>query len=154
MKHFFITLAVIVTAVAAQAADVGVSVSVGQPGFYGRIDIGHFPRPQIIYPRPVVIVPPHGRIAEEPLYLHVPPGHAKKWRKHCHKYNACGRPVYFVKERWYNDVYVPQYRQRSGGYDRGPSRGDGCDRGHGKDRGHGRDGKDRGSGHGKGHDRD
>jgi hypothetical protein len=24
----------------AQAADVGVSVSVGQPGFYGRIDIG------------------------------------------------------------------------------------------------------------------
>jgi uncharacterized protein YcfJ len=29
------------------------------------------------------------------------------------QYNACGRPVYFVDDRWYNDVYVPHYR---GGY--------------------------------------
>jgi len=33
----------------AHAADVGVSISVGQPGFYGQIDIGDFPQPQLIY---------------------------------------------------------------------------------------------------------
>ena len=29
------------------------------------------------------------------------------------QYGACDRPVYFVTDRWYNDVYVPRYR---GGY--------------------------------------
>ena len=37
----------------ASAADVGVSVTVGQPGFYGRIDIGDFPRPRWIIFVPV-----------------------------------------------------------------------------------------------------
>ena len=39
----------------ALAADVGVSISIGQPGFYGQIDIGNVPQPQLVYPRPVVI---------------------------------------------------------------------------------------------------
>ena len=38
-----------VPAVPAAAADVGVSVSVGQPGFYGRIDIGSYPQPRLVY---------------------------------------------------------------------------------------------------------
>jgi hypothetical protein len=138
MKRFLIALAVIMTAAAAQATDVGVSISVGQPGFYGRIDIGDFPPPQVIYRRPVVVLPPHATVVEEPLYLHVPPGHAKNWRKHCHKYDACGRPVYFVKNRWYSDVYVPQYRERHERRDRRPDRGHGADRDRDKDRGHGR----------------
>jgi hypothetical protein len=29
--------------------------------------------------------------------MHVPPGHAKNWSKHCSRYNACAYPVYFVK---------------------------------------------------------
>lgn len=33
----------------ALAADVGISVSIGQPGFYGRLDIGDYPQPQVIY---------------------------------------------------------------------------------------------------------
>jgi len=37
------------------AADVAVSVSVGQPGFYGRIDIGDFPQPQLVYAEPVIV---------------------------------------------------------------------------------------------------
>jgi len=49
------------------------------------------------------------------MYLHVPPGHEKKWRKHCAKYNACGRPVYFVRHDWYNNVYVPRHREQHGG---------------------------------------
>ena len=40
-----------------------------------------------------------------------PPGHEKHWNKHCHEYGACGRPVYFVRDGWYNDVYAPRYRQ-------------------------------------------
>jgi len=30
------------------AGDVGVSISIGQPGFYGQIDIGNVPRPQLV----------------------------------------------------------------------------------------------------------
>jgi len=90
----------------ALAADVGVSVTVGQPGYYGRIDIGNFPQPQLIYAQPVVIERVPVSVVPQPLYLHVPPGHAKNWRKHCGKYNACDQPVYFVSDNWYNNVYV------------------------------------------------
>ncbi|HSD60975.1 MAG TPA: hypothetical protein VLC55_08985 [Burkholderiales bacterium] len=90
------------------------SVTVGQPGFYGRIDVGNFPPPVLVYPEPVVIRPVPVGVVYEPIYLHVPPGHAKHWSKHCRKYNACGRPVYFVQDHWYNEVYVPQYRERHG----------------------------------------
>jgi hypothetical protein len=98
----------------AQAADVNVSVTVGQPGFYGRIDIGAFPPPVLVYPEPVVVQPVPVGVVRTPIYLHVPPGHAKNWRKHCRKYDACGYPVYFVQERWYNEVYVPVYREKHG----------------------------------------
>src|SRR5215468_10945874 len=105
---------VLVTSIATApslAADVGVSVSVGQPGFYGHIDIGNFPQPQVVYPRPVVIKQVPVAVVPQPIYLHVPPGHAKNWRKHCHKYDACQQPVYFVRDDWYNNVYVPRYRE-------------------------------------------
>lgn len=94
----------------ALAADVGVSISIGDPNFYGRLDIGNFPRPVLMYPQPVVIQPAPRGYAPQPLYLRVPPGHAKNWRKHCSRYNACGRPVYFVRDSWYRDVYAPRYR--------------------------------------------
>lgn len=93
-------------AVPAWSADVGVSITIGEPGFYGRIDIGDFPPPVLIYPEPVVIERVH--VARAPLYLHVPPGHAKNWRKHCHRYGACYRPVYFVKSA----EYEPGYKRR------------------------------------------
>lgn len=126
------------------AADVGVSVSVNQPGLYGRVDIGSFPAPQLIYPQPVLIQPAPVAVVQQPLYLHVPPGHARKWRKYCGRYDACGRPVLFVQDRWYNDVYVPGYRARHGDHDRG-------DRyeGHGD---HDRGGRHEGHGHGHGRD--
>ena len=46
MKRLLSALPVMmaVVAVPAIAADVGVSVQVGEPGFYGRIDIGRSPR--------------------------------------------------------------------------------------------------------------
>lgn len=111
----------------AAAADVGVSVSIGDPNFYGHIDIGNY-RPDVIYPEPVIIerVP----VRRAPLYLRVPPGHEKHWEKNCHKYDACGRPVYFVRDNWYRDVYAPSYR-REHGHDRDHRDKDG-DHGHGK----------------------
>ncbi|HEU4622957.1 MAG TPA: hypothetical protein VFS42_12110 [Burkholderiaceae bacterium] len=121
------------------ATDVGVSVSVGQPGFYGRIDIGNYPQPALIYPQPIVVQPAPVAVARPPLYLHVPPGHAKKWSKHCHRYNACGQPVYFVREEWYQNVYVPQYARSHGGGDHDHDHGHGHGRGHGHGKGKHRD---------------
>jgi hypothetical protein len=48
-----------------------------------------------------------------PLYLRVPPGHAKNWSRHCGAYNACNERVYFVKDKWYRNEYAPRYRERS-----------------------------------------
>ena len=95
---------------AAHAGDVGVSISVDQPGIYGRIDIGTLPPPLLVYPEPVVIEPAPVGVVLQPIYLHVPPGHAKHWGKHCRKYNACGQPVYFVRDDWYDNVYAPHLR--------------------------------------------
>lgn len=102
-------------------AQLGVSVSVGQPGFYGRIDIGGYPAPQVIYPQPVIIQQPVVGYGP-PVYMHVPPGHAKHWAKHCARYGACAQPVYFVQDRWYEDVYVPRYAQGKG-KGKGPKHG-------------------------------
>ncbi|MCX7660611.1 hypothetical protein [Caldimonas sp.] len=82
---------------AASSTSVGVSVSIHEPGFYGRVDIGHGPPPAVIYPQPVLIAPPAVVVPQRPIYLRVPPGHAKHWHKHCHEYKACSTPVYFVK---------------------------------------------------------
>ena len=112
MKHFLIAAALTAAIAPALAADVGVSVSIGQPGFYGRIDIGDYPRPQMIYRNPIVIERIQGD--RPPIYLHVPPGHAKNWRKHCRAYDACGERVFFVQNNWYNREYVPRYQQRHG----------------------------------------
>jgi hypothetical protein len=94
----------------ASAADIELRVILSgevAPGVYGRVDIGTAPPPPLLYAKPVIIVrqpgPPPG-----PIYLHVPPGHAKHWSKHCHQYNACGRPVYFVKSQEYAPGYKPK----------------------------------------------
>ena len=121
----------------AQAADVAVSVSIGEPGFYGRLDIGGFPQPRLIYAQPVIVTPaPPGR---PPIYLRVPPGHAKHWSKHCHAYDACGERVYFVKDDWYTREYAPRYAtQRPPSHDDGNGERGGKPPGHGKGQGKGR----------------
>ena len=77
------------------------------PGVYGRVDVRSRP-PPLVYPQPIIIVEQPRRA--QPIYLHVPPGHARDWRKHCHKYDACGVPVYFVKSA----EYEPDYRRGKG----------------------------------------
>lgn len=99
------------TTLPARAADVDLSVSVGQPGFYGRIDVGDYPRPQLLYSQPRVIE--RGSSGRPPVYMHVPPSHARNWRRHCGAYNACDERVYFVRDGWYNNQYVPRYQERN-----------------------------------------
>jgi len=130
---------------AAQASDIGVSVSVGQPGFYGRIDLGSAgPAPRLIYNEPVWVQGRpqrhHERQRIEPWYLYVPPGHARHWARHCGYYGACGRPVYFVQEGWYREAYGPRrgddegWRSSRQGRDHDPHHDRGRHRGHGDDR--------------------
>lgn len=146
-------LAIGIAASSAFAADVGVSIHVGDPSYYGRIDIGNVPQPpRIIYAQPVYIQrPPAGD--DRPIYLRVPRGYEKHWEKHCHAYDACNRPVYFVREDWYRQHYLAGRRgtdghdwgrdhDRRGEFDR--RRGDD----HRGDRHRGR-GEDRGHGHGR-----
>ncbi len=102
------------SALAATDTNFGLSISVGQPGFYGRIDINDYPQPQLVYAKPIVVE----RVAvnRPPIYLYVPPGHAKNWRKHCARYHACGERVLFVQDRWYTNEYVPRYQARHRDY--------------------------------------
>ncbi|MFC7515493.1 hypothetical protein ACFQUU_10795 [Herbaspirillum sp. GCM10030257] len=133
-KLFAVSGAILVLGLSsAHASDVNVGVTVAgeiSPGVYGRVNIGNTP-PPVVYQQPVVIVRQPRPVA--PIYMNVPPGHAKKWSKHCHKYNACAQPVYFVKSAEY------------GGHDRGRGGRSGRDDGHG--RGH----HDDHHGHGHGH---
>lgn len=95
--------------VSAQAADVGVSIGISQPGVYGRIDIGRFPQPAVVVAQPVLVVP--ARHAPPPVYLWVPPGHRQHWARHCHEYRACGAPVYFVSDDWYRHHVMVERRE-------------------------------------------
>ena len=106
MKRFVLLAIVAASTVSALAADVRVSVAVGQPTYYGRIDVGSVPPPQVIYVQPVVIEPLPAGGVRQPIHLRVPAKHAKNWRKHCRQYDACGQPVYFVSEEWYGDAYA------------------------------------------------
>lgn len=160
MKTFVLAASLLLAAASAATANAAVTVSIGQPGFYGRIDVGNYPAPELIYAQPVIVERPQYYSAR-PIYLRVPPGHAKNWSKHCRRYNACNQEVYFVQDSWYNNQYAPRYRQQHArppmhrpqpqhgrpGPDRHDDRHDDRPRkGHGHDRGHGN-----GNGHGNGH---
>lgn len=95
----------------------GVSVSAGEPGFYGQIDIGGYPSPPVIYPQPVVVAPAPEYAQAPPVYLHVRPGYEKHWKEHCGEYHACGRPVYFVRDDWYNKEYVHHHHDHDHDHD-------------------------------------
>lgn len=81
------------------AAAGSISVEIAQPGVYGRIVVGDA-RPAVVYREPIIIREERYARVRRPIYLHVPPGHQRNWSRHCHRYSACGQPVYFVQESW------------------------------------------------------
>lgn len=135
MKTSLILAASLLAVSAGASAQVGVSIHVGEPGFYGRIDIGQVGPPPVVYQQPIIVQRPAHYVEAPPLYLRVPPGHQKHWEKHCREYNACGQRVLFVREDWYVNEYAPRYRQE-------------------REAEHGRNHEEHGKGHGRGHDRD
>lgn len=145
-------LAASLSPVAAQAQTymnitMGVPVA---PGVYGQISIGNNPMPPIINTAPLVVGPVvQGAL---PMYLYVSDVEYRNWGRHCRRYQACGRPVYFVRvderNRWWDGHPPGHDRDR---YDRpGERRGwdhDGPGRGHRGDR------DDHGPGRGEGRGR-
>jgi hypothetical protein len=102
--------ALLLANMSAQAAQPIINLSIGgeiSPGVYGQVQFGNAPPPPVFYPEPRIIVEQPASRRLEPIYLHVPPGHARNWARHCREYNACNRPVYFVKSR----EYEPGYRE-------------------------------------------
>lgn len=141
-------LAASVSFTPAQAQDVGVSIGINQPGFYGRIDIGNT-QPVLVYPQPVIITQPVYGVRQRPIYMRVPPGQSKDWKRYCSRYSACNQPVYFVRDD--DRRYPPQGRGRPDSRHDDPRR---HDHDHHDHHDHRHDhGHDKGHGHGKGHGR-
>lgn len=117
-------LALAVLATASSAVNVNVIVEGQiQPGVYGRVEVGSPTAPPPLWHAVPVIIAPQPRGVElVPVYLHVPPGHAKDWRRHCHRYDACSRQVFFIRSA----EYEPGYRKKH-------------KHGHGRGEDHGRD---------------
>ncbi len=106
-------------------AQTSVSIGINQPGVYGRISIGDGPRPALYYPEPVIITPPPVVVERRPIYLYVPPAHQQNWRRYCGQYNACGQPVYFVREDWVRERYEHEHPGWNNGRHRGWDKHDG-----------------------------
>jgi len=140
-KIIAIVLAAAAVGSAVAQPSVGVSIGINQPGVYGRINIGDVPRPALILPQPVLIARPRVAVQPEPVYLYVPPTHQRNWRQYCGRYDACGQPVYFVRDQWVRERYEHEHP----GWNRGQHRG--WDK-HDKHDKHGRN-DDRGRGHGR-----
>lgn len=96
--------------VAPVMAEVSVSVTLGEPEYYGRIELdeGYY-RPRLVNDRPVVLDQRYRNMA--PIYVRAPRDQHSDWRQHCAKYDACERPVFFVRDEWYTQIYAPRYRQ-------------------------------------------
>ncbi len=145
MKTFILSLAAAAALWLPQSASAQNSSNViGELAYYGLLELAGLPQPQLLYPDSVIIR--RTQAVRSPVYLRVPPGHAKNWSKHCGRYNACSRPVYFVDDNWYQRTYVPAYQARH------RDRDDDHDDDHG-DKHRGKD-KKNGKKHGKGRDKD
>jgi len=150
--RLFILAAILIAGISsARAGDLDLRVMLSgevAPGVYGQVQIGNDRPPPVVYVQPMLIEPMAA--PPPPLYLHVPPGHARNWRKHCHEYNACNRPVYFVRSEEYEPEYQRHYADHE--REREEARRQWEDQERHEDRGHGhgnwRDGDEHGHGHG------
>lgn len=162
-RSLFFGAALLAAAATPALAQTNVSINIGQPGFYGRIELGDFAQRPVVYTQQPIIVREVRHVRAEPIYLRVPPGHRKNWSRYCGRYEACGRPVMFVRDDWYTNTYAPRYRERH--YEQRPvvrevrevryveERRDDYDRDdrHDKHDKHDKHGNGHGNGHGKGH---
>lgn len=120
MRKYLMSLSALLimqTAPQTFADDLGINVLLSgeiKPGVYGQVQIGNAPRPVVVYDQPRLIVIDKRYAHDEPVYLHVPPGHAKHWNKHCREYHACERRVYFVRSQEYEPEYQREHEHHKG----------------------------------------
>lgn len=96
---------------ASAGASTQVNISIGDSGYRGVLPALSGWRPEVWNSSPVVAI---GAAAAglAAVYLNVTDSERRDWKRHCGKYDACGRPVYFVKNDWYRGTYAPEYRRR------------------------------------------
>lgn len=85
-----VAAAALTAAMPAAAADIGVSLSIHQPGLHGRINIGVPTYPVVVapVPRQVVVAPAYrGWYRPDPVVVWTPP----RWRGHDHRHYRDGR---------------------------------------------------------------
>ena len=109
MKKLLVVAALAIGTIGSAMAQpsVGLSIGINQPGVYGQITIGSLPAPALVAPQPVIIAP--GAVGVPPAYLYVPIVEQHNWRRYCRKYNACSKPVYFVREDWVRERYAHEH---------------------------------------------
>src|ERR1700736_5887537 len=130
------------------AGDLGIHVILSgevAPGVYGQVHIGNDSPPPLVYAQPMLIVPQEA--PPPPVYLHVPPEHARNWRRYCREYHACNRPVYFVRSAEYEPDYERRRNERDDEHYHGHDRERGDEHDHGHDHEDHRNDHERGDGH-------
>lgn len=116
-KSLMAVAALTVAMAGAAHAQAYANVTVGgafAPGVFGQISIGNNPPPPVLNVQPVVVGQP--LYGAPPIYLHVAPEEYRDWGRYCGRYQACGRPVHFVRVEQNN-----RWWERHGEYLRGPS---------------------------------
>jgi len=114
MNRLLVTAAGFALAAACGLASAAPWTVIVQPGVYGRVAVGGYAEPPMVYsPQPVVAVDNgDGQVVEEsiaqaystdqpPVYLWVPEYQRLHWAKYSREYGAYGVPVYFVDDGWY-----------------------------------------------------
>lgn len=96
---------------AAANASTQINISIGDSGYWGVLPALTGYRPEVWNNSPIVAI---GTAVAglSAIYLNVPDAERHDWKNHCRKYDACNRPVHFVKNDWYRDQYAPEYRRQ------------------------------------------
>lgn len=68
-----------------------------RPDVYGRIEVRGQVPPPVIFKQPVVASSALDTPRRSPVYLYVPPGQVRHWKRNCAKWKACDVPVLFVR---------------------------------------------------------
>lgn len=109
-------LACLGAAPATQAAtQIAVNIGINAPGHYGRIDFNRYPQALLVTQQPVIYLRETVVVQQAPIYLYVPTAQQTDWGRYCRRYQACGRPVHFVREDWVRAQYGSEREERKHG---------------------------------------
>jgi hypothetical protein len=117
--HALAVLAVTISFAGLAQAQNYANVMVGgafAPGVYGQVSLGNNPPTPVWNAQPVIYGQPLHRA--RPMYLYVPQHEYNHWGRYCSRYQACGRPVHFVRGPGYyrqpeSHAYSPRYERHS-----------------------------------------